>query len=83
MVRASCRLSISKIGIPETGLKLSSVSSSHFSIAEACTTKKSQNLPINEDLILDPNTRPPGFEFRRHERVFPYDAKSWGGLSNV
>jgi Reverse transcriptase (RNA-dependent DNA polymerase)/Endonuclease-reverse transcriptase len=44
-------------------------STPRFSIADAWITKWSENLPVNGDLILDPNARPPGFEFRRREWV--------------
>jgi Reverse transcriptase (RNA-dependent DNA polymerase) len=40
-----------------------------FSIAQAWMTTWSENLPVNGDLILDPNARPTGFEFRRREWV--------------
>jgi hypothetical protein len=42
-------------------------SSPRFSIAEAWITKWSEYLPVNGDLVLNPNTRSPGFEFRRHK----------------
>ena len=40
-----------------------------FPMAETWLSHWSTSLPINGDLILDPNSRPPGFELRRHEWV--------------
>jgi hypothetical protein len=41
----------------------------HFSISEAWMALWLENPPVNGDLILDPNMRPPGFDLPRHERV--------------
>ena len=44
-------------------------STSLFSINESWLTAWMSALPINGELILDPNSRPPGFDLRRHDWV--------------
>jgi hypothetical protein len=38
-----------------------------FNISEASTDYWSAALPVNGYLIVDPNSRPPGFELGRHD----------------
>jgi hypothetical protein len=40
-----------------------------FSIPDAWTVAWSASLPVNGDLIVDPNVQPPGFVLRRHNWV--------------
>jgi hypothetical protein len=40
-----------------------------FSIPDAWTAAWSASLPVNGDLIVDPNVRPSGFDLRRHNWV--------------
>jgi hypothetical protein len=40
-----------------------------FIIPDAWTAEWSASLPVNGDLIVDPNVRPPGFNLRRHNWV--------------
>jgi hypothetical protein len=64
-------------------------SNRHFSISEAWMTLWLENSPVNGDLILDPNMRPPGFDLPRHKWVLlnrfrtnngrcAYQMNSWG-----
>jgi hypothetical protein len=50
-------------------MEFGSVSVDDYSIADAWRTKWFENTPVNRDLVLDPNTQPPGFELRRYEWV--------------
>jgi hypothetical protein len=40
-----------------------------FSISKAWIVKWSDDLPVNGELIMNPSTRPPGYNLHRHEWV--------------